>query len=110
MSETAWDNCCWGVGQSASWWIGVRASIGLVSLSQSRRRAVGRVLLEIVWVEWRWDVSLAIGRRYGLSGWGFGGRRQCKCLGRIIGERRLYIKNYLCMKKSTMVDGNSYVS
>ena len=45
----------------------------------------------------------------GISGWGFGGRRQRGYLGRSIGERRLWRLNYSRMKNSAMVGGNNYV-
>ena len=98
MPATAWDGRLWGVGQSASgcrpvWGvcelIGVGASVGLGNLGRSRHWSAGRVLLAIVWVERHRDVGMAIGWRHGISGRGFGGRRQRGCLGRILGKRRL---------------------
>ena len=72
-------------------WVNRRRGVvrGLGSLDQAQRQAVGRVLLAIAWVERRQDVGLDVGWRHGISGQGFGSRRQGASFGRSLVKRRL---------------------
>ena len=76
-----------------------------------RRSGFGRIWSATAWVKRRRDIGQAIGRRQRGSIGRVLGRRQRGSIGRSLGrERRLWRINYSRMKKSTMVDGNNYVS
>ena len=86
-----WVNQRWGVIRLGIMWFDRRWGVGrgLGSLGRAQCRAVGRVLLEIAWVEWRRDNGLDICWRHGLSGRVFGGQRQRGSLGQSLVKWRL---------------------